>query len=431
MLQEFLLGVIKFRFTMVAWILAIVLSLFVQVHSVERWVNCIENQTCHPRYYYEPKNLEELRTIIKAASSQGYPVKAIGSGFSISDIGCTDGCLLNLKNINRILSIDLKQKRVRVEAGITLRELNEQLAAHHLALSNQAAIDQISLGGAVSTAAHGTGPTGTLSSFITEIELITADGTLHQFSDHSDPEAFAAAKVSLGSLGVIYALTIQCEQLFYLNASTSTVEMATLFEQYDELKNSRDFFQFSWNVETGKVLIHRWTRIKSQEPPSIALASYKALPWHVIDKNDRDLFSEIAILLSSFPQALEKVSELCKRYAKLGAAIAEITIRFVEKEDAYLSPAGNGPVAYIAFSLSDKDKYLEFYKEFEDALIHFGGRPHWGKLHFLNEEKARFLYGRNLEKFIRVKQRLDPQGTFSNAFTDRILLKSNSFSKKE
>ena len=85
---------------------------------------------------------------IKQAVMQGLTVRAIGNGYSLSDIGCTDGCLLNLKHLKQILFIDAERKLVRVEVGITLQELNERLAASGLALSNQAAIAQLSLGGA-------------------------------------------------------------------------------------------------------------------------------------------------------------------------------------------------------------------------------------------------------------------------------------------
>jgi L-gulono-1,4-lactone dehydrogenase len=57
--------------------------------------------------------------------------------------------------------------------------------------------------------------------------------------------------------------------------------------------------------------------------------------------------------------------------------------------------------------------------------MHYGGRPHWGKLNFLTYEKASSLYGDHLQKFINVKRRLDPHGVFSNGFADRILSNYN------
>jgi len=391
-----------------------------EAFSMEKWVNCIGNQSCQPCLYDEPHTFEELCHQIKQSVIQGLTVRAIGNGYSISDIGCADGCLLNLKHLNQILFIDAEKKLVRVEAGITLQELNERLAVAGLALSNQAAITQITLGGALSTGVHGTGHTGTLSSFIREIELITADGTLHKLSKISDPDAFAAASISMGSLGVIYAVTLQCEPLFYLRANSEVTDLESVLENYKELNQSNDFLQFAWNVETGNIVVKRWNRC--QQKALECTVAYKALPWFVIDENDKDLFLEIAVPIDSLPDALITVKKLAQKYQEAGAKIADINIRFVEQDRyIFLSPASDGPVAYITLCMSDEDKYLAFYKEFEETLsINYHGRPHWGKIHFLDQQKVANLYGVNLQKFISVKRRLDPKGVFSNAFTDRI-----------
>lgn len=387
----------------------------------KNWENCIGNQKCQPTLYYEPKSLDELCNNIKFAASQKYKIRAIGNGYSISDIGCTHGCLISLKNLKQILSIDKEKKLVRVEAGISLQELNEQIAMLGLALANQAAIAEISLGGALSTGVHGTGHTGTLSSFIRDIELITADGNMHKLSLESDSDAFSAASLSLGSLGVIYAVTLQCEPLFYVKASSEVQDLETILKNYTTVHRSNDFFQFFWNVETDKVVINCWNRCENDSSAQ-SLPSYTALPWYVIDVSDKDLFSEIAIPLDFLPDAVKKLKQLALKYNQLGATISDVNVRFVEPDlHAYLSPALGKPVAYLAVSVCEGDRYMEFYKEVEDALSVYHGRPHWGKLNFLNKDKAVNLYGNNFEKFVNVKNRLDPQDIFSNDFTNRIL----------
>lgn len=400
------------------FLILIALAIPLQVYCADKWFNRIGNQNCSPSYYYEPKNLDELCDTIKMAVSRSYRVRAIGNGFSISDIGLSDGCLLNLKNLNHILSIDVEKKLVRVETGITLQALNEQLARYGLSLPNQPAFGQITLGGALSTGVHGTGSTSTFSSFITEIELITADGKMHKFSEHADPDNFSAAILGLGSLGVIYAATIQCEPLFYLKTSQRIDKIENIFKNLKSLRNSKDFFQFSWDVETGDTILNLWKRISK---PESGVEAYKALTWYVLNEEDKDLFSEIAVPIRALPTALKEINLLNQKYKKLGTKIENITIRFVEKDKAFLSPASQGAVAYIAFNILENGSYLEFYQAIENALIAYGGCPHWAKLNFLNYKKARKLYGKNLQKFIDVKVRLDPKNVFSNEFTNRVL----------
>lgn len=401
----------------VKWCLSLFLSSFLAASSTE-WVNCIGNQVCHPAEYCEPKTLEELQEAVKKAASGHYRVHAVGGGYSISDVACTEGCLLSLKRLNKILSIDVERMLVCAEAGITLQELNEKLAEKGLSLSNQAAISQITLGGGLSTGVHGTGHTGTLSSFVKEMDLVTAEGALSRLSESSDGDAFAAAKVGLGALGVIYAVTLQCEPLFYLNVVTEVTDFENIIKNYKTLHRASDFFQFSWNIETDAVVITRWNRAA---PSSTSMAAHRALSWHVIDESDRDLFSEIAVPIDALPGALRTLKELTKKFEKAGAKVAEINVRFIEQDkDAYLSPASTGPVACLAFSLSERDKYLHFYQELEEAMRAHRGRPHWGKINFLDHETALTLYGEGLQKFIAVKKRLDPSGLFSNPFTDRL-----------
>lgn len=407
-------------------ILLLLLMISLQADCQEKWVNCIGNQISFPHRYIEPRNLEELSDILNQAIHNGQTLRTIGSGYSISEIGCTDGYLVNLKHLKNILSIDPKNYLVRVEAGITIQELNEQLAANNLALSNQAAITQITLGGALSTGVHGTGHTGSFVSFLREVELLTADGKLRKISQDSDSDAFSAASLSLGSLGVIYAVTLQCEPLFYLNASIDETNIEDILVNYKTLKQTNDFFQFFWNVDTGHVVVNRWNRCKQKTPSTYpcteSIACYKALPWYNIDPNDKDLFSEISIPIDSLPEVLKEIKQLVKKFHEVGAEIVDINVRFVDQDiHSLLSPSSEGPVATIAFCILEEDKYIDLYKAFEDILQAYKGRPHWGKINFLDHQKALGLYGINLQKFIKVKRRLDPQGVFSNTFTNRIL----------
>ena len=47
------------------------------------------------------------------------------------------------------------------------------------------------------------------------------------------------------------------------------------------------------------------------------------------------------------------------------------------------------------------------------------GRPHWGKLHFQTADILKTRYPK-WDKFQKVRARLDPNGVFSNDYTDRV-----------
>lgn len=403
------------------WLFVIGLFIALQTYSQETWINCIGNQISTQIEYNEPKSLKEVCDIVTDAVVKNQTIKAIGNGYSISEIGCTNGRLINLRHLNQILSIDTEKKLVRVEAGISISELNEKLAVYGLALPNQAAIAEISLGGALNTGVHGTGHTSTFSSFLREIELITADGTVNKLSPSSDYDAFAAAVLGIGSLGIIYAVTLECEPLFYLKFIQETTTLEHVLENYKVLNDSNDFFQFFWNSDNNTVVINKWNRCEKSDSAD-CIPCYKALPWYVIDPNDKDLFSEIAVPINSLNAVVTKISELIQKYRDCGAKVTDLNFRFVERDiHTLLSPASNGPMAYISFCILEQDKYFALYKDFEENMMEFHGHPHWGKINFLDYKKVLQLYGKNLEKFIQVKKRLDPNEIFSNDYIKRIL----------
>ena len=102
-------------------------------------------------------------------------VKAVGTGHSFTDIACTDGVMVDLARMDRILDSD--GKLVRVQAGKRIAALAAELAERGLALENQGDIDKQAIAGAVATATHGTGARfRNLSAQVEAIRLVTAAG---------------------------------------------------------------------------------------------------------------------------------------------------------------------------------------------------------------------------------------------------------------
>jgi L-gulonolactone oxidase len=48
------------------------------------------------------------------------------------------------------------------------------------------------------------------------------------------------------------------------------------------------------------------------------------------------------------------------------------------------------------------------------------GRPHWGKLHTRTAETLRTAYP-GFDSFVALRDRLDPEGRFTNSYLDRVL----------
>src|SRR6202030_121043 len=113
----------------------------------------------------------------------GWRVRVAGSGHSFSDIACTDGLMLSLERLDRVLDVDRETASVRVQAGITIHELSRRLLEHGLALENLGDIDIQSVAGAIATATHGTGARlGNIPTQVRALTLVLADGSLLECS---------------------------------------------------------------------------------------------------------------------------------------------------------------------------------------------------------------------------------------------------------
>src|SRR6185312_2609494 len=177
--------------------------------AVPTWSNWARQQRCAPERIETPGSEEELARAVRGADR----VKVAGSGHSFTDIACTDGVMIDMSGMRRVLAVD--GELVTVEAGITLHDLGEELRTRGLAMENQGDVDPQTLAGAISTATHGTGATfGNLPSQVVGIRLVDGTGEVRELREGDE---LRAARVSLGALGAISAVTLRCVPAFTIH----------------------------------------------------------------------------------------------------------------------------------------------------------------------------------------------------------------------
>ncbi|MHB8532659.1 MAG: FAD-binding protein, partial [Solirubrobacteraceae bacterium] len=177
--------------------------------------NWAGDQSFSPAQWCAPGSVEELAGAIEQATRAGLRVRVAGAGHSFSEIALSDGMLITLGRMRRLLDVDRSTGLVRVQAGITIRELSLALDAHGLAMENLGDIDVQTIAGAISTATHGTGARlRNISAQVAELTMVLADGSTLTCSPPDDGELFRAARVGLGSLGAIAEVTLRCVPAF-------------------------------------------------------------------------------------------------------------------------------------------------------------------------------------------------------------------------
>lgn len=97
-----------------------------------------------------------------------------------------------------------------------------------------------------------------------------------------------------------------------------------------------------------------------------------------------------------------------------------VEIRFTGADDIWLSHGYDRDSAYIAIHQYVGAEYEPYFRAFERIVTRLDGRPHWGKLHYLDAESLRPAYPR-FDDFLVVRDRLDPGRVFANPYLDRVL----------
>lgn len=423
------------------------------------WTNWAGDQACVPARVETPTSREHLAEVVARAAADGLRVKVPGSGHSFTAAALTGGVMVRTDRLDRVLEVDLDRHRVRVEAGIVLADLNVALDRHGLALPNLGDIDHQTLAGAIATATHGTGARlPNLAAQVVALELVTGDGTVHQLTGGDD---LLAARVAIGALGAVTAVTLQCVPAFVLHRVDEPRPVDDVLADLDALADDNDHFEFfvfpgadtaltirrnrtdqpprpRGRVEEfvnervlqnvlGDVLM-KVTRARPALIPAFArLATRLLSEGEYVDRSFRVFASrrdirftemEYAVPRADGPRVVRQVLDLLARQEHPTAFPVEV--RVVRGDDALLSPTHARDSVYVAVHQYRGMAWQPLFTAVEAIMTDVGGRPHWGKRHQLTYEQLRPRYPR-FDDFLAVRDRLDPDRVFANHYTETVL----------
>jgi L-gulono-1,4-lactone dehydrogenase len=418
------------------------------------WSNWSRGQSCAPAEHVRPATRAEL----SEAVARGRAVRVAGAGHSFSGVVPTDGTLLSLDRLDRVLDVDRDSGLVRAEAGIRLHRLVRELHAHGLALPNLGDIDAQSLAGALVTGTHGTGAKlGNLAASVEAMELVLADGS-ELTVDGGDE--LRAARVGLGALGVVAAVTLRCVPAFRLHAVDRPLPLDDVLGELDRHVDGNDHFEL-FTFPHSPIALTR-TNNRSDAPPTPRRPRREWLQDIVLDNHVFGLLNRVA---RRAPKTIPSLNRLAGRSASQRERVADsfdvfasprlvrfeemeyalprehaveamraarqilerypvsfpIELRFSAGDDALLSPAHARETAYVAVHVFEGMSFQAPFREVEAVMGEWGGRPHWGKRSFLSAAELAPRYPRWAD-FAAIRERLDPDGRFVNAWVRQSLL---------
>ncbi len=127
---------------------------------------------------------------------------------------------------------------------------------------------------------------------------------------------------------------------------------------------------------------------------------------------------EYAVPLRHGKDAVRAVRELM--LTKHTNCIYPIEYRFTAGDDAWMSPFHRQDSITLSVSGGPGIDYWDFLRDVDAILRRYDSRPHWGKMHFLDEEDVTHLYP-HANDFRALRRRLDPAGRFLNDHVRMLL----------
>lgn len=421
--------------------------------EANRWQNWSGGQVAHPAAVYYPANEAELVNVVKNAVP---PLRAFGGGHSFAPLVPTPGTLVSLEQMTALVDHDPKALTATLTGGTRIAIAGELLSAVGQNLMNEPDINLQSLAGAISTATHGTGTTlQCLSAYVTKLKIVLPDGSVVTCSPTQDRELFEAARVSLGSIGIISEITFRNHAAYKLREETQVMDIPDAMQYIEQRKNIDrhvEFFAFPYG---GKAIVKRMnittdpdtppveSTIDQNEALQLAADAVKAAPFTkgLIQKLVGAFVSEdsrVAPAHRMFPSprtvpfnemeytvpaeqglaCLQEVIETMRGHDL--AVFFPIEFRFVAADDTWMSPFSQRAGASISVHQYAKQDYREVFAVVEPVLKKYGGRPHWGKLNTLVAKDLHERYP-HFDQFLAVRRRVDPQGKLLNDYMKTLL----------
>ncbi|MEO1654962.1 MAG: D-arabinono-1,4-lactone oxidase, partial [Bacteroidota bacterium] len=323
-------------------------------------------------------------------------------------------------------------------------------------------IDVQSIAGTISTGTHGTGTAfGTISTQVIALRFVNGKGEVVTCSETENQELFKAAQVSLGCLGIITEVSLQCVPLYKLEIFNRAESLEAIFAHLPERLADNRNFEFYWLPYTDQAISKTTNLIENSEVNKDNFFNY----WseYILENL---AFKVICDLGTWFPSRTEAISRFTARavsdvrkvqyshkvyatqrlvkfremeynvpaeayldvWKEMNQAMDThkfrvhfpVENRWVKGDDILMSPAYQRDSAYLACHVYHKKDHRPYFKKMEEIFRAHGGRPHWGKMHTLNARDIADLYPA-FPTFLKHRSEQDPNQVFLSPYMKALL----------
>ena len=394
-----------------------------------------------------PRTVEEVQQVVKKCSK----LKALGARHSFNGIADNRENQISLKLLDQ-MTLDPKSRTVSVGGGVTYGQLAPYIDGLGFAVHNLASLPHVSVAGACATATHGSGcKNGNLSTAVSAMEIVTADGEVVTLSRQKDGDRFPGAVVALGGLGIVTKVTLdvqptfQVRQVVYENLSLAQLEKhlddifasaysVSLFTDWQNHRATQvwikrrvepgESFEFAPEFYGAKLATRKLHPLAGHsaenctEQMGIPGPWYERLPHFRINftpSSGAELQSEFFVPRDRGYEAILAVEKLKDR---IGPHLFISELRTIDTDHLWMSTAYQRPSMAIHFTWKPEwPAVKQLLPVIEAQLAPFDARPHWAKLFTMAPSRLKSLYAK-LPDYQELLKHYDPRGKFRNEFLD-------------
>ncbi|MAY63935.1 MAG: oxidoreductase [Rhizobiales bacterium] len=417
------------------------------------WSNWSGSVKANPATIARPSTAGELADVVRTGPA---PVRIAGAGHSFTPLVASAGTIVDLAAFSGLVSHDEAQSTATVGAGTTLGDLCRLLQGVGQGLPNMGDIDKQTIGGALGTATHGTGPElGAYHTQLRQMRLIDGRGRERVFTEGTESEMIRASGVALGAFGALTDVTIQNIPAYRLHKRRSILPIGDMLEDFETFFTSHRSAEFYFIPFSGHALrlasditdapvSHRPPEEDEEGIATLRLARnlLKSFPWlrrklignalaklpdedyvedwlkvYTSERVTRFNEMEYHLPFEEGPQALREIIELAE--TRFPEVYFPMEVRAVKADDFWLSPFYRRRTCSIAIHHDAKQDPKAFFAAAEPIFRKYAGRPHWGKLHSLRERDFAEIYPR-WNDAMEIRRDLDPDNRFVSPYLARI-----------
>lgn len=416
---------------------------------------------------HEPADVDGLRTVLEG-ESPGVCI-ARGSGLSYGDSALA-GDVISSLGLRHVCELDSATGVLRCTAGLSLREVLREIVPRGWFLPVLPGAAMVSIGGAVAADIHGKNHhrDGSFCEHVLNLTLMLADGEVVHCGPSQRPELFRATCGGMGLTGIILEAEMQLVPIASSTMIARSQPAAGLDECFELLEvHEQARYSVAWldclarGPRMGRGIIHLAEHevggeLRKRGRPGLRIPF--TTPGKLLNRHSLSLFNSAYFRWQNFRAGRNRLDheayffplDRIRDWNRLYGAAGFLQYQFVLPTEAgrdgiatvlqRVSDAGKGSFLSVlkkmgpangnllSFPTGGYTLALDFRREaslfplleqLDTIVLDHGGRIYLAKDARMSETVFKAGYP-DWEKFLAIKQQVDPNMRFRSAQSDRI-----------